>query len=66
MSGAAPVPETRIAVGDLTFDARIDGPEGGTGVLLLHGFPQTSLAWSATTGAARWPGRWRAATPTGC
>jgi pimeloyl-ACP methyl ester carboxylesterase len=40
------VPETRIAVGDLTFDARIDGPEGGTGVLLLHGFPQTSLAWS--------------------
>jgi pimeloyl-ACP methyl ester carboxylesterase len=41
------VPETRIAVGDLTFDARIDGPEGGTGVLLLHGFPQTSLAWSA-------------------
>ena len=47
MSGAAPVPETRIAVGDLTFDARIDGPEGGTGVLLLHGFPQTSLAWSA-------------------
>jgi pimeloyl-ACP methyl ester carboxylesterase len=41
------VPETRIAVGDLTFDARIDGPEGGMGVLLLHGFPQTSLAWSA-------------------
>ena len=40
------MPETRIAVGDLTFDARIDGPEGGTGVLLLHGFPQTSLAWS--------------------
>jgi pimeloyl-ACP methyl ester carboxylesterase len=41
------VPETRIVVGDLTFDACIDGPEGGTGVLLLHGFPQTSLAWSA-------------------
>jgi pimeloyl-ACP methyl ester carboxylesterase len=41
------VPETLIVVGDLTFDACIDGPEGGTGVLLLHGFPQTSLAWSA-------------------
>jgi pimeloyl-ACP methyl ester carboxylesterase len=41
------VPATRIAVGDLTFDASVEGPESGPGVLLLHGFPQTSLAWSA-------------------
>ena len=35
-----------VTVGPLTFDARIDGPEDGEPVLLLHGFPQTSLSWS--------------------
>lgn len=34
-----------IPVGELTFDGRIDGPEDGAPVLLLHGFPQTSLSW---------------------
>jgi pimeloyl-ACP methyl ester carboxylesterase len=34
-------------VGDLTFDVRIDGPDGGRPVLLLHGFPETSLSWAA-------------------
>ena len=34
-----------LAVGDLVFDARADGPEGGAVVLLLHGFPQTSFSW---------------------
>lgn len=34
-----------IPVGELTFDGRIDGPEDGEPVLLLHGFPQTSLSW---------------------
>jgi pimeloyl-ACP methyl ester carboxylesterase len=34
-----------IPVGSLTFDGRADGPEGGEPVLLLHGFPQTSLSW---------------------
>lgn len=29
----------------LTFDVRIGGPETGTPVLLLHGFPQDSRAW---------------------
>src|SRR3954453_13115174 len=36
-------------VGDLTFDVRTDAPEDGPPVLLLHGFPQTSLSWSAVT-----------------
>src|SRR3954453_15957613 len=36
-------------VGDLTFDVRVDGPEDGRPVLLLHGLPQTSLSWAAVT-----------------
>ncbi len=35
-----------ITVGDLTFDVRTDGPEDGEPVILLHGFPETSLSWS--------------------
>ena len=34
-----------VAVGPLTFDALVAGPDGGEGVVLLHGFPQTSRAW---------------------
>ena len=29
----------------LTFTARAAGPQGGRGVILLHGFPQTSWSW---------------------
>ena len=36
-------------VGNLTFDVRASGPEDGRPVLLLHGFPQTSLSWAAVT-----------------
>jgi pimeloyl-ACP methyl ester carboxylesterase len=36
-------------VGELTFDVRVDGPDGGRPVLLLHGFPETSLSWAAVT-----------------
>jgi pimeloyl-ACP methyl ester carboxylesterase len=36
-------------VGDLTFDVRVDGPEDGRPVLLLHGFPETSQSWAAVT-----------------
>ena len=36
-------------VGDLTFDVRVDGPEDGRPVLLLHGFPQTSACWASVT-----------------
>src|SRR4051794_4330182 len=38
-----------VDVGDLTFDVRADGPENGPPVLLLHGFPETSLSWAAVT-----------------
>lgn len=31
---------------DLTFDVRIAGPTDGTPVVLLHGFPETSLSWT--------------------
>jgi pimeloyl-ACP methyl ester carboxylesterase len=34
-----------LAVGDLVFDARAEGPDDGELVLLLHGFPQTSFSW---------------------
>ncbi|SOD93565.1 alpha/beta fold hydrolase [Blastococcus haudaquaticus] len=39
----------RTDVGDLTFDVRVDGPEDGRPVLLLHGFPQTSASWASVT-----------------
>jgi pimeloyl-ACP methyl ester carboxylesterase len=39
----------RVDVGDLAFDVRVDGPEDGRPVLLLHGFPQTALSWAAVT-----------------
>jgi pimeloyl-ACP methyl ester carboxylesterase len=39
----------RTDVGDLTFDVRVDGPEDGRPVLLLHGFPETSLSWASVT-----------------
>jgi pimeloyl-ACP methyl ester carboxylesterase len=49
------VEQLELAVGDLVFDARADGPEQGDLVLLLHGFPQTSFSWRhqvAALGAA--------------
>jgi pimeloyl-ACP methyl ester carboxylesterase len=39
----------RTDVGDLTFDVRVDGPDDGRPVLLLHGFPETSSSWAAVT-----------------
>jgi pimeloyl-ACP methyl ester carboxylesterase len=36
-----------VTVGSLTFDVRTLGPDDGEPVLLLHGFPETSLSWSA-------------------
>lgn len=38
---------TPIAVGELAFDVRVTGPEDGPPVILLHGFPENSLSWSA-------------------
>jgi pimeloyl-ACP methyl ester carboxylesterase len=39
-----------IEVGDLRFDGLEAGRTGGDLVLLLHGFPQTSLAWRQVLG----------------
>jgi pimeloyl-ACP methyl ester carboxylesterase len=39
----------RADVGDLTFDVRVDGPQDGRPVLLLHGFPETAASWAAVT-----------------
>lgn len=36
-----------VTVGDLKFDVRTTGPEDGEPVIVLHGFPQTSLSWSS-------------------
>jgi pimeloyl-ACP methyl ester carboxylesterase len=36
---------TRVRSDDLVLDVRDDGPEDGTVVLLLHGFPQRSTCW---------------------
>ncbi len=48
---------TRIAVGDMTFDALVAGPAGGPPVVLLHGFPQTSRSWCAQMVALSRAGR---------
>ncbi|MBM4268330.1 MAG: alpha/beta hydrolase [Deltaproteobacteria bacterium] len=37
----------RIEASGFVFDARATGPESGELVLLLHGFPQSSLEWEA-------------------
>jgi len=37
----------QIRVGDWVFDARVAGPANGELVLLLHGFPETSLEWQS-------------------
>jgi pimeloyl-ACP methyl ester carboxylesterase len=36
----------QVDVGDLTFDVRAEGPADGPPILLLHGFPETSLSWT--------------------
>ncbi len=40
-----PVEERDVAVGPLTFHARLQGPASGEPVVLLHGFPQSSYEW---------------------
>ncbi|MCL3817519.1 alpha/beta fold hydrolase [Aeromicrobium wangtongii] len=37
---------TQVAVGELVFDVRTTGPQDGPAILLLHGFPETSLSWN--------------------
>jgi len=35
----------QLTVGELTFDAAVDGPAGGEPMLLLHGFPESAHCW---------------------
>ena len=38
---------TSATIGVGRLDVRVDGPEDGPPIMLLHGFPQTSLSWAA-------------------
>jgi len=37
----------QILLGELTFDVRVEGPDTGRPVLLLHGYPETGHSWGA-------------------
>jgi pimeloyl-ACP methyl ester carboxylesterase len=43
----ASIAHTTIEAGGFVFDARVAGPRNGAPVLLLHGFPESSLEWEA-------------------
>lgn len=43
----AAITQTTIEAGGFVFDARVAGPRNGSPVLLLHGFPESSLEWQA-------------------
>jgi pimeloyl-ACP methyl ester carboxylesterase len=58
----AGVARVESTVGDLVFEARAVGPADGELVLLLHGFPQTSLSWRHQLGALAAAG-YRAVAP---
>ena len=52
--------QSKLAVGDLIFDARLCGPEGGAVVVLLHGWPEFSSWWQDSLrsfGLGRTPSR---------
>lgn len=38
---------TEPSAGGLSFDLRVGGPDDGAPVVLLHGFPETSLCWTS-------------------
>lgn len=44
-------PSTQIEANGFVFESRRAGPADGTPVLLLHGFPQSSLEWEAQLAA---------------
>lgn len=39
----------RLRLGDLTFDVTVAGPDDGTPIVLLHGFPESAAAWRPIT-----------------
>jgi len=51
-----------LAVNDMVFTAIASGPDDGDLVLLLHGFPQTCVAWAAQVEALGHAG-WHAVAP---
>jgi len=46
-SGPVTIARTQIEAGGFVFEARTAGPRDGSPVLLLHGFPQSSLEWES-------------------
>jgi pimeloyl-ACP methyl ester carboxylesterase len=42
---------TVLTLGDLSFDVRSAGPQAGTPIVLLHGFPQTGRSWNTVARA---------------
>lgn len=53
--GSGEISWIEIEANGMVFDARVAGPDGGEPVILLHGFPETSLEWEhqlAALGAA--------------
>ncbi len=54
--------QIKLAIGDTVFSGIACGPVSGELVLLLHGFPQTSRAWSAQVQALGDAG-WHAVAP---
>lgn len=61
-SGPAAIERTQIEANGFVFEARVAGPRDGSPVLLLHGFPETSLEWEAQLIALAGAGR-RAIAP---
>jgi pimeloyl-ACP methyl ester carboxylesterase len=53
---------TLLNVGDFTFQLRAAGPPQGEPVILLHGFPETSMEWEAQIAALASAG-YRVAAP---
>lgn len=45
-SGRVAIEETTVAAGGFRFRTRVAGPPDGELVMLLHGFPQSSLCWT--------------------
>ncbi len=39
-------PVRKISIGQFEFDCRVAGDEGNEAIILLHGFPETSVMWS--------------------
>jgi pimeloyl-ACP methyl ester carboxylesterase len=50
-SSSGAISSTQIEASGFVFDALVAGPPDGTPVLLLHGFPESSLEWRAQLAA---------------